>query len=500
MELASCVINAALVGLLVWLGGRRFGPTGAAVFAAVAAVAVRGYGPNVLSHPWNPYFPVLLWLVAAIAAWLALDGNHWLATVVVATTSVAAQTHVPYLVNAIALNALVIGVIAWRVWRRGAPWRPLATAFGVGALVWLAPFVEQLVRSPGNIGKLIRHFMGDSHEPAIGVGAAGRLVLAHLDWVRLAADLITRKDAFVHRAGVAGDPDQPLSLVGLVVLLAWLAAAVWAWRRRHSTLLNLHAVVATTLVVGFASSTRIFGKVWFYLTLWMSTTALLMLVALVWTAVILVRERDAGVDVRLAALVVAALATVGSIVSAVGQRPPEEVQGENVALAMPDVTPVLDRDARYVVFWQESIVPGSQGWAVFNELERRGFEVGTHATWHVAATEHRVFAPGTFDAEVHVVSGGWISDWAADHPGAERIVTTDHRSAELRQRFDQLDQRVAERLTEIGRADLIEVVDRNLFGASLDPDLPADIVDDLSEMILIGEPLAIFLAPPGSTN
>jgi len=118
----------------------------------------------------------------------------------------------------------------------------------------------------------------------------------------------------------------------------------------------------------------------------------------------------------------------------------------------------------------------------------------------VAATEHRVFAPGTFDAEVHVVSGGWISDWAADHPGAERIVTTDHRSAELRQRFDQLDQRVAERLTEIGRADLIEVVDRNLFGASLEPDLPADIVDDLSEMILIGEPLAIFLAPPGSTN
>lgn len=506
MELASSVINAACVAAAVAIGWRRFGGHGALLCAVLAAVALRGYGPNVLTHPWNPYFPVLLWLLALLAAWLVLDGWHSLAVVVVALTSVAAQTHLPYLPNALVLVALVLGVLAWRVRRGTAPWRPLAAAVGVGAVLWIPPFAEQLVRSPGNIGKLIRHFTTEQPEPAIGFGHAGKLVLQHLDLFAMAIDLVRRKDAFVHRAGVAGDAAVGVSAGGLVVVALWVAAAVWAWRRRHRTLLALHAVIAATLLTGLVSSARIFGKVWFYLTLWMSGTALLVAVSLATTAWMLAREhaervpRPRWVTVEALGVLVVTLATAGSVVAALRQAPPEQGQGEAVHDVLPQLAAILDPDARYLVFWQESVVQGSQGYAVLSELERRGFEVGVHPTFRVPATSHRVFPFGTHDGEVQVVSGGWIDRWPGIHPESEQLLLHDHRTDAERQRFAQLKARVEARLTELGRTDRLDTFAMNLFAASLDPALPADVVADLSEMLLIGEPLAIFLAPPGSTN
>ena len=47
------------------------------LLAGIGALAVRGYGLTVLTHPWNPYFPVLLWLVALVATWSVLAGDHW---------------------------------------------------------------------------------------------------------------------------------------------------------------------------------------------------------------------------------------------------------------------------------------------------------------------------------------------------------------------------------------------------------------------------------------
>src|SRR5690606_17136426 len=99
---------------------------------------------------------------------------------VVVTTSVAAQTHVPYLVNAIALDALVVGLLVWR-WRRGAASaRLVAGTVATGAVLWLPPVVEQLVRADGNIAKLVRHLTTADHEPAIGLTAAVKIVVRHL--------------------------------------------------------------------------------------------------------------------------------------------------------------------------------------------------------------------------------------------------------------------------------------------------------------------------------
>jgi hypothetical protein len=162
------------------------------------------------------------------------------------------------------------------------------------------------------------------------------------------------------------------------------------------------------------------------------------------------------------------------------------------------VGPAPGPDATYVVFWQDALFIGSQGYGLVNELERRGYDVGVHETWRVPVTPQRVLPFGSYDAEVHLVTGMFIDEWR-QRDGFVEVAATDDRSPVERARFDELHDQVVERLVEIGRDDLVPVVDENLFGASLDPDLPQDVIDDMSEMIEIGLPVAVFFAPPGSS-
>ena len=90
-------------------------------------------------------------------------------------------------------------------------------------------------------------------------------------------------------------------------------------------LLLLDAVLGVALVLGLVSSARIFGTVWFYLLLWAWGLVALMLFAIGWTAVELVRarcvrrrsaaRREPIARVGAAALV--AVAVVASVVFAV---------------------------------------------------------------------------------------------------------------------------------------------------------------------------------------
>jgi hypothetical protein len=141
---------------------------------------------------------------------------------------------------------------------------------------------------------------------------------------------------------------------------------------------------------------------------------------------------------------------------------------------------------------------GAQGYGLVNELERGGFEVGVHNTWRVPVTPQRVFDDGTFDAEVHIVSGKFVDEWRGK-PGFVEVVERDVRTDDERARFSELREQVRTRLNELGRSDLLDTLDGNLFGASLDPDLPRDVIDAMSEMLLLGEPVAVFIAPPGSS-
>jgi hypothetical protein len=516
MQLASVVLNSACISGIVYLGHRRYGVRGAVVFAALAALAIRGYGLNVLTHPWNPYFGVLMWMLAAIAAWFVLAGDWWMAVIVVVATNLAAQTHVPYLPSAIALNALVVGWLGSRIVlaRRDqvvGPVRPLVTTLVIGIVFWLPPIVQQLRDEPGNIVRLMRHFATEQPEESIGLTSALQLVSQHFDVVALAKELVVDDDAFLQRASQAGS----FSLIGILVLVAWALCAGWAIRHRHHDLMALHAVTAIGLVAGWISISRIFGRVWFYLTLWMSSTVLLAIVGIAWTTWILVRQRRAERGsapvperpVTLASAAIGAFVTVLSLVAAVGQQEPNHVAADGVRNVLPSVVAALEahegtatgKQGTYMLFWQESVFPGSQSFGLLGELDRRGYRIGVDDTWRVPATPQRVLAPGSWDSEIHLVSGPYIDEWRArDDQELVEVVVYDRRTAAERQRFDELAARVDRRLVEVGRGDMVPNTRLNLLGAWLTPGLPDDVVDDLGEMLDLGQPIAVFIAPPGA--
>src|SRR4029077_14077035 len=79
---------------------------------------------------------------------------------------------------------------------------------------------------------------------------------------------------------------------GAILLIAFAASVVVAWRLRERVLLALDTVLVVALALGLVSSARIFGTVWFYLLLWAWALCALILFATCWSVVALVRTRE----------------------------------------------------------------------------------------------------------------------------------------------------------------------------------------------------------------
>ena len=288
------VLNIVAIGLLLWIAGRRGGTPLVLVAAVAVAVLQRGYGTEVLEQPWNPYLPVLFWAVVLLAVWSVLVGDSMLLVVVASAGSLCAQTHVPYLPLALGMTGVAFigaGVQWWRQPdQRPRVVRASVWSVAVAGVMWLPVLIDQLKNDPGNVRMLVRHFSSPpGDEPVVGLGEGVRLVLRHLDVVRVAR-LALHGDEYFVRAGYRLDGGVA---VGLAVLALWAGTVVLAWRLRHRVLLALHAVVAASLVFATASISRIFGKVWYYLTLWLWGTTVLLVVATLATAVVWWRQRPA---------------------------------------------------------------------------------------------------------------------------------------------------------------------------------------------------------------
>ena len=327
----------------------------------------------------------------------------------------------------------------------------------------------------------------------------------HLDAPAAVLDLFLHDNSFVHRSGLP----HPSPIVGALVFVLWVAAALVAHRHRHRPLDALNAVIAVALATGAFSIVRIFGKVWYYLTLWAWAATLLVVLSILWTGWSMLRRAGAGDrrPVAIAAATTIAVCTAMSLAAAVVLEVPEDQMSDGLRAVVPAteraltdaVGPAVGPDGRYVVFWQDAVFIGAQGYGLVNELERAGFDVGVHETWRVPVTPQRVVPQGSYDAEVHLVSGVFVDAWR-QKPGFVEVIAVDERSDSERLRFDQLRGRVVDRLNEIGRQDLLSDVDENLFRVSLQTDLPDDVIADTSEMLLLGEPVAVFLAPAGSSH
>ena len=261
------------------------GPVGAAPSpsAALLALVIRGYGQLLLTQPWNPYLPLLAWLVVLLGTWSVLCGDSLMLVPLVVAASLCAQTHVPYLVPC---AVLMIGSLLAATWQR-RHWRfagerrwldrNVVVATALGVVLWVPPLVDQLTNHPGNVSRLLDHF-GDPPEPVLGVADGLRLALRHLDvWAAFAGFT-----GDLEGAGRFVSPAEPWR--GALALGVWLLAVLAAWRHGPPALRRLHVVIGAALILGLASMTRIFGLPWYYLTLWAWGTTTLAVGAVAWTA------------------------------------------------------------------------------------------------------------------------------------------------------------------------------------------------------------------------
>src|SRR5690606_16387596 len=115
-----------------------------------------------------------------------------------------------------------------------------------------------------------------------------------------------------------------------------------AWRRGPRALRALHVVVGAALVLGTISMARIFGRPWYYLTLWAWGVTTLLVGAVVWTAAVWLWPLGRGERVRWgptlagAAAVLAGLASLASAGQFADAEHPEERLSKAVgALAAP---------------------------------------------------------------------------------------------------------------------------------------------------------------------
>jgi hypothetical protein len=502
MEVGTVLIHLLAIGTGLWLMVRRLGWAGLAAGAALFALVLRGYGQDTLTQPWNPYLPVVAWVVVLLATWCVLCGDAIALVPLVVTATYCAQTHVPYLPLGVGM-VLLAAVATVVLWRRAEPparrrWRTATLwAAGTGVVLWLPPLVDQIRNSPGNIRTLLDHF-GSPPESAIGFGEGIPIALRHLDVTALAAR---------HLFGTGQFVDDASPWRGGVVLAVWTVAAYVAARFGSRALRALHLVVGVALLLGIVSTARIFGRPWYYLTLWAWGTTMLALGAIVWSGVALWSHRRPSLDLRrpviAGALAVAVVSTVAATVDFADAHHPEERLSTAVgALAGPTYAAIADGagvatgvDGRYIVRWSDAADIGSPGFGLLDALERRGLDVAADEYFRVQVTDHRTRPRSDNVAQIHLATGAYIDRWRA-LPDAVEVATYDPRTDAQKAQYAVVREQFIERLTAEGLEERVPDVDFNLFGISTDVRLSAADQADLSTLIAIGQPMAVFIAPP----
>lgn len=504
MQAATATLNLAAVGTAAWLGHRRGGRTGALAAVAGMALLLFAYGADRWTQAWNPYLPLMWWPVVLLAVWSVQCDDLVALPIVVVTGSFCLQTHVSYLGLVPGLGLVAAAGAGAVVLRRRRDDRPAATTHpgrwcGGSALLlvvlWIPPLVDEVRHDPGNL-TIIRGQFAEPSEPSVGLGDAARTVVGRLDPLPM----------------LTGSAERTGSLVaGALVLVAWLAAAVVAWRRRSPRSVRaLHVVVAAALVSGVASISRVQGTLFDYLVLWSWGTTVLAVVATALTLVSVADPPPARRWLAPAVGVVAVVAVVAVVVDATGVTPPQPEQAEIHAALLPDAAralatgetaagepvPGAGPDGRYLVRSADPFSGGLNTYTVLLELQREGMTSGVDPAYAVSVRPFRVLDERDATAVVTYVAGPAVEDWRRQ-AGAVEIAHAAPAPSDLRAADRLRDEAVAD-LERHGLAALTDEVDGNLLVLGLDPRVPASTIATLRRLVEISGPTSIFVTAPAT--
>jgi hypothetical protein len=501
MQVSDVVLDLIALGLALWIAYRRGGFALALGMTAALAVLTRAYGAFLLTLPWNPYLPVLWWVVFLLAVWSVVADDFAMLPVAVFAGTFCAQTHISYLGMVAGLVVVMIVVLALALhnrWadvdarRRVLKWTGASVVLGV--VLWIPPVLDEIVHTPANI-TTIRRYFSSPPSPPIGLHNGLNVLLIQLNPWKLVSTIL-----------VSDTAPQPVSgsrLPGVLMLLAFAASVALAWWMRHRLLLRLDLVLGIALLFGLISAARIFDYVWYYLLLWSWGLVALMLVAIGWTIVALLRGRKELARPGLAVLlaIIVGFTTVFAVDAAHVDAQNPRLNATLGKLVSPTVAALHQREQQglhgpyLVTIFPDAEAIGSAGFGMLNELLRRGFDAKTDFVNRPGATRYHVVANNS-DAtlQVHLATGPDIKCWANDSR-FQQVAYYDPRSDADRAEFDQLHAQVVSDLEAAGHADLVNQVDTNLFTLVIANGVPVRTRDVIRRMLAIGMPAAVFIGP-----
>jgi hypothetical protein len=492
LMVAVLSVHVVAIGVALYLAHQIGGRALSMATAVALALVVRAGGPAVFIEPWNPWLAVFPFAVFLLAVTASVVRSPWWLVVATAAGIHCIHSHAGYLVLVAGLltaAAVVLLAQAGRAHRWRSALVPLGTCAGVAFAMWLPPLVDQVVRQPGNLEILYQHF-GSPSEPFIALSMAARIIASELS---IAGPWVTGP-ALVERnaAGV------------VVTALVW-AAAIWvAVRRRMIEARWLHATLGLTAVLGAMSVRRIFGSYQEYTIRWFWVLTALIVAASAWSIWHwLTPARRAQLRPVMAAvstLTLCAVTVVASAQFASRARHAGEDDSRLVGALHRSVEDALDRGGRYLVRWHDPVGLGAVPFGLVLELERDGYQPGVDPAFAAAALPHRVLPEADADGLVWVVLGSRIEDFRAD-PAFTEVAFADLRTDRERARYDELYAFLARRFSEIGRSDLIGALDAQYGTAGLlfiEPPLPPDIAEAVSELVGLRLAAAVFIAPPST--
>jgi hypothetical protein len=233
-----CVVAALLA---VEAARSAVGKVGSVV-VALAVVWATWWIPGVALNPvWNPYLGAMFFFALLASSFAVLLGHHRWWPVAVVAGSVATQAHLVYAIDslfAVVFSGIVLFVRAVRSRRR---WMPLAIGLLAAIASWIAPLVQQLTSSPGNITLLLRSQNGQARLGlAYGLRVINAAVVPLPIWLRPEHDE-NLAHTFAGRSAA----------VGVVVLLLTAAVAILGWRQSNKPLMYM-ALLSTGSAIGCA--------------------------------------------------------------------------------------------------------------------------------------------------------------------------------------------------------------------------------------------------------
>lgn len=468
MLVGSAIAQGAAIGATAVVTRRAHSNRAALIWVSIAALGYGATGPWVVLEAWNPHIALPFYVLFLASAWsAAITPGSYLPTVFV-TGSILVHLHIGY-------APLVLPVWVWLIWRR-------AKAVGLGHLMpqarrrlalwlvvlWSAPVMNDVLRPPGNLARLVDYFVLDGgSDSAAGPIAAIRQLA---DAVRLPPPWLLGSHSVDDMTGAATGSPAPWALVAALAVLTGL----WARRSASEASRSLLDLAWVSLAAGLIALVGLRGQVRLYQFYWIDVLAVLLLVATTWAAWSARSKREEPETPRRgSAMLVGVLAVAAITVSTARTIDLVAHRGdvhrfESVTRELLDAALITPPSGPTIVRWVGSPLGGVQA-GVVNGLDRAGVDVrvdlGGGFQWGYQREADVVEVN-----EVWMVSeSGYAGTYLSSLPGARIVATTTPLDAAEEAELVRLQYSIAESLMGSDRLDLLPSLDNPLVSFILEP-------------------------------